>query len=242
MVHTNKISLIDISVYNRNIKSIQEEIDSTPHSLGYLSFLNPIIQPTIVRFGAAFEEEGNYKLYRYCVKDLLRLYKFLHSEKQAIVLFHGFSFPIRFLVLKMIFGSKFKWIIQHHAGNPSPNILKQLIQKITYQQADNYMFVSKAQAQPFIDAGIIKSADLVTEIMECSTPFNLKGKGACRKSLGLSNDKLIFIWVGSLDQNKDPMCLLNALHLYHNSGNDFELYMFYSDTQLLSEIKEFVNK
>src|SRR6478672_9414820 len=150
-----KINFLDISVHNRHFTGIQQEIDLTPHSIGYLEFVDPDIDVTVVRFGEAFEERNNFRLYRYNFKDALRLYKLIHAKKNSVALFHGFSFPIHFLIFRLLFGRKVKWIIQHHAGNPSPNSVKRAIQKKAYQLADAFMFVSKLQAKPFIEAGII---------------------------------------------------------------------------------------
>ncbi|WP_309642710.1 glycosyltransferase family 4 protein [Flavobacterium sp.] len=242
MFNTNSVNFIDISVYNRNIKSIQEEIDFTPHSLGYLDFLDKNIHTTIVRFGDSSEAFDRYKLYRYHLNDSLRLFRFLHSQKPAIVLFHGFSFPFRFLFLKFLLGKNFKWIIQHHAGNPSKNKLKSLIQRIAYSQADGYLFVTQEQASAFIENKIIPSKDSVFEIMECSTSFELFDKKTARAKLGITTEKKIFIWVGNLDENKDPMCLLRAFQFYKNQGNIFELYLFYNKTDLLSEMETFITQ
>jgi glycosyltransferase involved in cell wall biosynthesis len=240
MFNTNRVNFIDISVYNRNIKSIQEEIDATLHSLGYLDFLDESIQTTIVRFGDSSEELDRYKLYQYHLNDCLRLFRFLRSQRQAVVLFHGFSFPFRFLFLKLLLGKNFKWIIQHHAGNPSKNKLKSFIQRVAYSQADGYLFVTKEQASPFIEKKIIPSSELVFEIMECSTSFQLADKQIAKAKLGIATKKKTFIWVGNLDQNKDPMCLLNAFQSYKNQGNTFELYMFYNKTDLLSQLQSVI--
>ena len=242
MFNTTSMNFIDISVYNRHIKSIQEEIDFTPHSLGYLDFLDKSIATTIVRFGTTYEEIDNHKLYRYCLKDSFRLFRFFNSQKTAIVLFHGFSFPIRFLLLKFILGKNFKWMIQHHAGNPSKNKLKSFIQRIAYTQADGYFFVTKAQAATFIEKKIIPSKELVFEIMECSTSFQLSDKQTARAKLGIATQKKIFIWVGNLDKNKDPMCMLKAFQSYKNQANTFELYLFFDKTDLLATMQSFITQ
>lgn len=242
MFNTQRVNFIDISVYNRNIKSIQEEIDFTPHSLGYLDFLDKNIHTTIIRFGGASEAVGYYQLYRYRLNDSLRLFHFFKSQKSAVVVFHGFSFPFRFLLLKFFLGKNYKWMIQHHAGNPSKNQFKSFIQRIAYAQANGYLFVTKQQAAPFIEKKIIPSAERVFEIMECSTSFQLSDKQTARAKLGIAAEKRIFIWVGNLDQNKDPMCMLNAFLSYKNQGDAFKLYLFYSKTDLLPRIETFINQ
>ncbi|MDI1257434.1 MAG: glycosyltransferase [Flavobacterium sp.] len=242
MIATNKRRLLDISVYNRGIKSIKEEKELTIHSLGYLDFLDEETNASVIRFGKNSEQKDNYYLYRYNFKDVLRVLQHINAQKPAIAIFHGFSFPIRFWLLHTFFGKKIKWIVQHHAGDPSPNSLKRMVQKWCYSKADRYMFVTKTQAQPFVKAGIVKSNAQVAEIMECSTAFTMQDKNECRKQLGLPLEKRIFLWVGNLDANKNPMCLLEAIHNLNQSGQDFLLYMFFAKTDLLYEVQQFVEQ
>ncbi|OYU82279.1 MAG: hypothetical protein CFE23_00750 [Flavobacterium sp. BFFFF1] len=236
----NYHTFIDISVFDRKIRSIQEEIDLTPHSIGYLEFLDKNIDFSVIRFGANLQEQKPFFLYRYHFGDLLRAYRLFMSKKNAVVLFHGFSFPIRFYLLSALFGKRFKWIIQHHAGNPSENRLKRAIQKKCYSRADCYLFVSVEQAQPFVAAGLVRSESQVREIMECSTGFVLKNKQVCRDILKIDHDRMTFIWVGDLDENKDPFCMLEALSSYKKAGNEFVAYMFFAESNLLPIMKSFI--
>ena len=97
MLKSKQLNFIDLSVYNRHIKSIAEEQRLTAHSLGYIDFLDADIHTTIIRFGDCFEEQVNFKLYRYTISDLIKFYQYLKMQQNVVVLFHGFSFPIRYL-------------------------------------------------------------------------------------------------------------------------------------------------
>ncbi|AWA29500.1 hypothetical protein HYN48_05025 [Flavobacterium magnum] len=237
----NYHSFLDISVYNRDIKSVQEEIDFTPHSLGYLDYLDKNIDYAVIRFGACAEEKPPYFLYRYRFSDLLRLYRLIKSKKNAVALFHGFSFPFRFYLMRAVFGRKVQWIVQHHAGEPSENRLKRFIQRKCYALADRYFFVSRQQAESFIAAGLVSSADRVIEVMECSTAFVMKDKTASRVQLAIDEQQLTFLWVGNLDSNKDPLCMLRALAHYRQAGYVFELYMFFVNDLLLQTVVSFID-
>lgn len=237
----NKIHFIDISVHNRHIRSIQQERDLTSHSLGYLDFLDQDIDTTVIRFGDAFEQSGRFRLFRYNFRDALRVFRFFNSKKNAVVLFHGFSFPFRFVLFRNLLGRNLKWIVQHHAGNPSSNGLKRKIQKWSYSKADAFIFVTKEQAMPFVEAGIIQSIENVWEIMECSTGFQMSDKSTARE-LKLDETQKMLIWVGNLDANKDPLCLLHALKKYRENNRNFKLYMFYGKAELLPEVKSFITQ
>lgn len=242
MLKSKKINFIDLSVNNRNITSIAEEQRRTPHSLGYLNFLAADIQPTIIRFGANFEEDANYKLYRYKLHDLIKFYHYCKTQQNVVVLFHGFPFPIRFWLLRNLLGRKVKWIVQHHAGEPSGNWLKCFIQKLAYGKAAAYLFVTKAQAKNFIAKGLVSSEENVFEIMECSTHFQLNDKLTSRKQIGIDTNGLVFLWVGGLDKNKDPMTMLKATRDFKTKGAVFSLYLFYNRTDLLREVQDFIIK
>ena len=242
MLKSKKINFIDLSVNNRDIKSIAEEQLLTTHSLGYLDFLADDLQPTIIRFGIALEEKDNYKLYRYKLQDLIKFYHFFKQKQNAVVLFHGFPFPIRFWLLRNLMSNKIKWIIQHHAGEPSKNWLKCVIQKIAYGKANAYLFVTKAQAKNFITKGLVTSEEHVFEIMECSTPFQLKDKLESRKKIKIDSNVLTLLWVGGLDKNKDRMTMLNAILDFKTKGAVFSLYLFYNRNDLLHKVQEFIVK
>ncbi|NJM80178.1 MAG: glycosyltransferase [Flavobacterium sp.] len=235
-----KLNYVDISVYSRNSKSIADEKLLTTNSLGYLDFLSNDVQFTVIRFGNSFQQEGNYKLYRYNFRDLIKCYYYFKQNKNSATLFHSFSFPIRFLILKYLLRNKVKWIIQHHAGEPSKNYIKSFIQKVAYSKADAYLFVSKKQAVNYIKKGLIKSNEQVYEVMECSNSFVLKDKLTCRKELGLEANRKVFIWVGGLDKNKDPMTMLKAIQLHKEKGYDFLVFMFFNKENLLEEVRHFI--
>ena len=65
-------------------------------------------------------------------------------------------------------------------------------------------------AGEFIRAGIISDMSLVYELPESSTVFLPMDKAQARKELRLPADGLLFLWVGRLNANKDPLTALKA--------------------------------
>nr|WP_284041142.1 glycosyltransferase [Jejuia spongiicola] len=76
--------------------------------------------------------------------------------------------------------------------------------------------------------------------MEGSTSFLQKNRTICKEELGVSLTQPVFIWVGRLNANKDPMCVLEALKQFKSFENNFEFYMFYHTTELLDMVKAFI--
>ncbi len=234
------LNFIDFSAQNRNFSSILQETDSIQPSLGYINYLNGNIKPTVIRFGRSYDENDYAFLFKYSFIGYWKLYQFLRKKDNLVVLFHSFSFPFSFLFFQLLLGKKAKWIVQHHAGEPSKNLIKRTIQKIAFSRADKYLFVTKEQAKNYVKHGLIKTIENVNEVMELSTGFQLKSKEHCRDDLQIDIDKKVFIWVGHLDKNKDPMCALNAFKKLKEVNAEFVVYMFFGETVLLDEMKKFI--
>jgi glycosyltransferase involved in cell wall biosynthesis len=190
--------------------------------------------------GSNYDEMDGAKLFKYSFLGYWKLYWFFRKKKNLVVLFHSFSFPISFLFFQLLLGKKAKWIVQHHAGEPSKNLIKRAVQKITFSRASKYLFVTKDQASNYVKHGLIKSIDYVNEVMELSTGFHLLSKDECRDELQIEKDKQVYIWVGHLEKNKNPMCALIAFKKLKEVSSEFLVYMFFEKTELLREMKEFI--
>ncbi len=233
-----KIRFLDISVYDRQILSIEIERSTTRHSIGYLDYLGEGIEAFAVRFGAANQNHDNWRLFTYSLTGLVSFCRYVRHLKPDAVLFHSFRFPIRFVLLKWLL-PRAKFIVQHHAGDPSPNPFKRAIQSWCYAKSDCFNFVTRHQAEAFYRAGIIRDDAQVLETMVGSTDFKLLDKRECRRQLGLSQSEFTIIWVGHLNSNKDPMTLMRALGRLHEGQIDFRLIMFFGQTFFLHEAQEF---
>ncbi len=170
----------------------------------------------------------------------LKLCKYVCKENPTVILVHGFMFPVQLLILQLFIPKTTKLIIQHHAEKPFINKVKRLFQKIAYSRADAYLFSSKELADVFLEDAIIKDKHKIFEVMEGSTLFRKKDKAEARKRLNTPNT-LMFLWVGRLDNNKDPLTVIKALHKFKESGNEFKLYMIYATDELEKEIKNYID-
>jgi len=170
----------------------------------------------------------------------IKLCEYVRKEKPAVILVHGFMFPVQLLILQLFMPKTTKIIIQHHAEKPFINKVKRLFQKMAYSKADAYLFSSKELADVFLEGAIIKNKNKVFEVMEGSTLFLKKDKTEARRRLNIP-DTLIFLWVGRLDSNKDPLTVIKALHKFKESGNEFKLYMIYATNELEQEIKNYID-
>jgi glycosyltransferase involved in cell wall biosynthesis len=159
----------------------------------------------------------------------------LRQQEYSVIVVHGFIFPVQVLALRVLAGVKTKIVVRHHAEQPYTNRIKRALQRLAYRRADAFTFVSRAQAQPFIDAGIVKG-EKVHEIMEGSTTFTQGDKLYARTRLGIGEGR-IFLWVGRLDRNKDP---LTALQAFAKLPGTWHLYMIFSAGDLQVQVRDFI--
>jgi glycosyltransferase involved in cell wall biosynthesis len=191
-------------------------------------------------------QKKNTDLY-FCVKKILsffpfQLFKYIKKSKPDIIFIHGFVFPIQVFCLHFFLNKKIKIIVQHHAEKPSKNLIKRWLQKISYRKVHAYLFASKQLAKPFLEAKIINNENSIHEVMECSTLFKSTDKYLAREKLNLNAVKTIFLWVGRLDANKDPLTVINAFTAYSKKNRNFKLYMAYGTNDLELDVKQLIDE
>lgn len=171
----------------------------------------------------------------------LRMILFARKERPDVVFVHSFIFPVQLMVLRWLLPSSARIIIQHHAERPFRNKLKRWFQRKAYRYADAFLFSSAQLADDFVDLRIIPSRQKVHQVMESSCTFKMQDKQKAREKLELAQGT-IFIWVGRLNENKDPLTVLKALQQAKIAGLAFTFYMLYSSFEMEAEIKDFVQK
>lgn len=168
--------------------------------------------------------------------------RYIRQEQPAIVMVHGFLFPLQVLALRYYMPAGAKLIVQHHAEQPFKNPVKRWLQRKAYARADGYLFSSKALAAPFIEQGIISDSQKITELPESSTLLKAGDREAARHALNLAAEGLLLLWVGRLDRNKDPFTVIKAFATYQKHSPSAMLYMFYHEAELLEPVKALVKE
>lgn len=168
----------------------------------------------------------------------LRLMFLVRKLEPQIVLMHGMIRPANIILVKIILGNKAKIIVQNHADRPAQS-LRVILQKMADVFISGYLFVSEKQAEPWIKSGVIGNRSKVHEVMEGSTSFKMGNRFEAKKQLGAIN-KLLFLWVGRLDHNKDPLTVLQAFKNYVVVNQGAHLWMIYGTTELLGEVKKYI--
>lgn len=169
-----------------------------------------------------------------------KLHRMVRSLSPDVVIVSSFMFPLQVIQLRLWLKSKVKIIVQHHAEKPYSGV-KKIIQNLASRQIDLYLFVSKETGIFWVNNHNLATEKKIREFPEVSSGFYPIDKISARAITKLSGSPA-FIWVGRLNQNKDPVLALKGFLLFAESHPQARLYMIYQTDELLPEIKSILTK
>jgi glycosyltransferase involved in cell wall biosynthesis len=167
------------------------------------------------------------------------LHQFIKSLEPDVLIVQSFNHPLEIIQLRFSLGKRTKIIVHNHAELPFTG-LKKYLQRLADNYLDAYLFASHSMGLTWVRRGNISSGDKIHEVMEVSSVFSPMDKKIARQRSGVV-DGLIFLWVGRLNDNKDPLTVLKAFLEFARSNASARLYMIYHTEELLNEIKEMIN-
>lgn len=170
----------------------------------------------------------------------VQLHNFIKKQAPDIVFINGLHYPVQVLQLRIHLEKTVKIIGLHHAEKPF-NWPRNYLQKIADKCISAYMFTSVEMAKAWIEKGIIANNRKIWGIMEASSIFNPVNKQLSKQKTGV-NDNLVFLWVGRLNENKDPLTVLKAFLQFTKYNSEARLYMIYHTTELLDEILKLITE
>jgi glycosyltransferase involved in cell wall biosynthesis len=124
---------------------------------------------------------------------------------------------------------------QYHGGD-APKGFKRTVAKYSFQAADGVLFTADAQAQTYRRSGIFNGTTRVYEIPENSTRMSPMDYAQARCLTGI-DAKPAFLWVGRLDDLKDPLTVIDAFKQIAPEFPHARLYMAYPSGELTDEVK-----
>lgn len=238
----NKIKVVDLSYYYEGgVSDYRELMRMYEQGSGHHSILGKEVDLHVIRLLNQEETTKISGVNYYFLKGKRaktwipwRLHRLIKSLKPDVILLHGFLNPVQILLLRVQL--KCPLIIQYHGGG-IPSGFTGFLCQWTKKIVKNYVFTAATQVDKFIQKGIIDSGSEVFEIMEGSTPKKKKDKQSARKHLRIPESELVLLWVGRLDENKDPLTVISGFEQLWNKYPDLRLLMVYTDEKLLKEIK-----
>lgn len=241
----NKIVYANI-IYNFGSTLLNEEdlllIQAPSHGhLGFLSKqLNAHVYRVITDTNSKVIDGVQFHFFKGSTSKLwlaLKLHLHLRKLKPNLVMVHGFSNPLQLFCLLLLVRSKF---VIHYNGGGVPGGRKGQLQKLVRFFIKNYAFTSKEQTKEFVQKKFIHPKSNIYEIPEGSASLNRLSKQTARQHLNLGLSDTVFLWVGTLTPNKDPITVLNGLAEFLNKNSSYKVLMIYRTAELIKEVKLFI--
>ncbi len=166
-------------------------------------------------------------------------HKKIREVEHNIIHVNSFNYSYQAYLLKSKL-SHYKVVVQHHAENPR-NQIKQFITRYFCSSLDGFIFSSSEIYEEWLKEKIIPKGKNFAEIMEGSSNFTFRDRKEIRLETGLSG-KPVMLWVGRLNENKDPITVLSGFLKLLDDFPEAKLYMIYSEDKLKEQVKSFIEQ
>jgi glycosyltransferase involved in cell wall biosynthesis len=164
-----------------------------------------------------------------------RVHAMVKGSKPDILIVHGIGFSWQILLLRLQLGSQAKIIVQHHAERPYSG-LRAFLQRIADKQIDAYLFSAIEQGRLWVIRKLISDVTKIHEFVEVSSAFAPAERQDSRQATKVTGQP-VYLWVGRLDVNKDPVTVVKAFMRYRETHKAATLYMIYQTKELLSKLE-----
>lgn len=174
--------------------------------------------------------------------------RFLRRVKELdadVIHVHSLTRSLQTCLLRLLLPKKTAIIVQHHGGR-SPGLLRRTVHNLLNRVADAFFFTTVEQGADWF----MKQTPFpkLLPVMEGATYFDYDSRDAAqppayadrqraRTATGLYGAP-VFLWVGRLDDNKDPLTVLQGFELLFQAYPRARLFMIYSDERLLPAVQE----
>lgn len=222
-------------------KEFIDKIKSSAGIMEALAKMHSVIYVGQIGYEGEYSSNGvdyyffNPKRPGYLVRSLHQFVKQLIPD---VVIVPGFHFPLQVIQLKLYLPKSVKIILEHH-GDLVPGVLRRFLQRLADHYVDAYTFTAIGNSVDWISYGVIKDAGKCFEVLEASTMLKQGNKTVCKAALGMIGNAN-FLWVGRLNENKDPLFVLAAFCRYHEINAGARLYMIYQEDDMLDKVKSFI--
>jgi len=147
---------------------------------------------------------------------------------------HGLGFPRDVSALAAM-EPAIPIVIQDHADRV-PRIWRRSGWRRGLGAASGVLFTGAAQAEPFINALLLPSRVTVFDVPESSSRFSPGGRDEARRITGLYGEPCL-LWVGHLNQNKDPLTVLEGVHAAAQKLPGLRLWCCFGAAPLLAAVR-----
>ncbi|MEX6686394.1 glycosyltransferase family 4 protein [Danxiaibacter flavus] len=239
------LTLLDITFFsNHEFKTGSELIRSQASALGYLDFIGQQMHVEVIKHIRSEEHLEVNNIPFHFFKTTNRFFsvpfktlQYVRKIKPDVVLVQGLIFPFQVMLLKAVLGKRTIILAQHHGEQANKSILRNFFNKLADKCITAYLFNTPAYAEKRLLQKTIAHSRKIKQLPEGSNSFTQKNKQQARVELNIDAKGPVFLWVGRLNENKDPLTILKAFELYSFLVPGARLYMIYQTDNLLRQIR-----
>jgi len=192
-----------------------------------------------INYEGEFEQSGVHYFFLRQKKKVIRfpgrMHRLIKELKPEVVFVNGFIFPLQIIQLRLKLGKGVKIIVLHRAEKPCKG-LKKYLQKLADRCVDAYLFTSSEFGVEWKRNINVKK---IHEVIQASSIFRVTDKSEARK-LTKINGQPVFLWVGRLDANKDPLTVIKVFLTFLKDQPEAKLYMIYQGEELLQQVRDLI--
>ena len=156
---------------------------------------------------------------------------------------NGLDVPMQTWLLRRTLARGAALLVQDHGGiappfDDRPDVLRlrSAIRRVAMRAPDGFLFTAREAAEPWRQANLIRSRQIVYKVLESSTRLQPLARNVARRQSGLDGEPAV-LWVGRLNENKDPLTVIEGFAQGLARLPRAVLTMVYTDEALLPEIK-----
>jgi glycosyltransferase involved in cell wall biosynthesis len=158
----------------------------------------------------------------------------VRAARPDVIHFNGLGFPRHIKALAKALPDVPILVQDHADGLPGP--WTRGLHARGLARAAGVAFTAADQALPFVGAGLLGQVAQIFEIPESSSDFTPGDPLGARRETGLYGDPCL-LWLGNLDENKDPMTVLAAVARAAERLPDLQLWCAFRHQTLLAEVR-----
>jgi glycosyltransferase involved in cell wall biosynthesis len=172
---------------------------------------------------------------RWQVQFPFKIHRYVKSLAPDVIMVHGLIFPWQVLWLRFQIPRPVKLILVHHAERPL-RFHKKILQRYADSLIDAYLFTSRRLGRSWTNSGLIDNPAKIHEVMIGSSVFFPIDRTYAMSKTGIPGAG-VYLWVGALNSNKDPITLISAFKLMLKTQPDKKLYLIFQGSELIETVK-----
>jgi glycosyltransferase involved in cell wall biosynthesis len=161
----------------------------------------------------------------------LRLARAVKAQQPTVIHVNGMGFPFHTRALCSL---GVPVLVQDHSDNARSRLIP--LRRWALEKVTGFAFTSREQASPFLLNRSIRPGAPLFAIPESSTHFRDGDVEQARRTTGIYGNPVV-LWVGHLNENKDPLTVLQAFSQAMGSLPGPHLWLCYREAPLLQRVQ-----